>query len=770
MFCPYCGEKIEDNSSFCSACGKSLKKSHEMTEMSSNNPTYNSEKKSSINRTQVLIFIGAFTFWIFMVFIFLFVRPFSKNIDSQKESSNQQKVTSTDNVPISTDLKSTGLIVNDKDSGQTRFYYVYDDNKNLEYDITISGGDSCTTYTVLHYVYKDGLPHVCQTLLYFDYSSDLELNGIPDEEIYEYTTFNYNANGQLINEVGSNDGEGVEYIYNNKGQLIKEIHNAQMPEAGSRWVTYISYDEDGKKTFEKKTFATGDTYETSFIYDSAGKLIKEGDTVYEYDSEGHMVKRVDGKTVYTYTYISNPKKSQANLDVIKNIVDLNIFESIANEQSSATQSTEWKEAYIDYIIDSQNYYDGFDSPQYVYALVNLNNDSIPELYINFGSTAGGDAICTYYEGQVIEQLLWNYGLSYIEGQNIFRNSGGHMGYYYDEIYSFKNGQFDLLHKGEYELADNSQSYDTNQYYYYWDETPVSSESEYMNLLNAAIDTQQSISPLDDSNYDINTGLYVGDGVYNSYEDIIEAIKIYPQKVFSVSSMAKSTNPTNKENSSSALGGQWIQKGQDWNYLTDDGNTARSTWLWLDGNHDGIAELYHFDVYGTMSKSTTVRLGDNIETITVFIDDNGSATGYTEEFYDNGSIESFDIDPIIIPAYYITVDKGEYIYTLNNDGKQYDFKECKNAFINSIENRGNYYSANVQLDIYCILGAYTLTDFMTCTPYTQAYFSNDCIVNYYEDENISIADFISKEKKFNYMIVDSVNANGFITSCTFFYGG
>lgn len=192
-------------------------------------------------------------------------------------------------------------------------------------------------------------------------------------------------------------------------------------------------------------------------------------------------------------------------------------------------SNEWKEAYINYVNEHGNTYDSFGHAMEIYKLVNINNDSIPELYINFGSTADGDVICTYYDGKVLEQPMWNYGFSYIEGQNIFRDAGGHMDVYHDKIYSIENGQFVLLHEGNYGAADNSHvQFDSDGYPiydYYWDGTEVSSETEYMNLLNEVYNAQQAITPFDGAEYDSETWRYVGNGLCD-YEEIIEAINTY----------------------------------------------------------------------------------------------------------------------------------------------------------------------------------------------------------------------------------------------------
>lgn len=212
-------------------------------------------------------------------------------------------------------------------------------------------------------------------------------------------------------------------------------------------------------------------------------------------------------------------------DEINNCLPLDISTfTIKNEASN-----EWKEAYINYVNEHGNIYDSFGHTMEIYKLVNINNDSIPELYINFGSTAGGDVICTYYDGKVVEQPMWSNGCSYMEGQNIFRDAGGHMDVYHDKIYSIENGQFVLLHEGNYGATDNAHiQFDSDGnpiYNYYWDGTEVSSETEYMNLLNEVYNAQQAITPFDGAEYDSETWRYVGNGLCD-YEEIIEAINTY----------------------------------------------------------------------------------------------------------------------------------------------------------------------------------------------------------------------------------------------------
>lgn len=187
-------------------------------------------------------------------------------------------------------------------------------------------------------------------------------------------------------------------------------------------------------------------------------------------------------------------------------------------------SSEWKQAYIDYINEHR------DQPMaddFLYKLVDINGDVTPELYVNYGTTAAGDAICTYAGGSVVEQSMWNYGFSYLEGQNRFRNAGGHMDVYYDKIYTIENGQFVLLCQGNYGASDNTHvSLDSNGlpiYTYRWNGTEVASEAEYTDLLHQAYDMQKAVTPFDGADFDSDAGRYVGNGLCN-YEEILVAIR------------------------------------------------------------------------------------------------------------------------------------------------------------------------------------------------------------------------------------------------------
>ena len=204
-----------------------------------------------------------------------------------------------------------------------------------------------------------------------------------------------------------------------------------------------------------------------------------------------------------------------------------VLENLTGEKTD--QEDAWKSAYLNYIETNTQIEDPEKGThREIYKLLDLNEDGVPELYINFGSTAGGDAILSYFNGEIVEQKMNNYGFRYIEGANLFRDFGGHMDEYYDKIYTLENGNFVLLYSGEYGAEDNSKvEYGDDGmpvYQYFWENEEVSSE-EYDRKLNEVYDTEKEVNIFLDAQYDSGRGRYVGNGLCD-YQEIIEAIKTY----------------------------------------------------------------------------------------------------------------------------------------------------------------------------------------------------------------------------------------------------
>lgn len=195
-----------------------------------------------------------------------------------------------------------------------------------------------------------------------------------------------------------------------------------------------------------------------------------------------------------------------------------------------THEMSWKDAYTRYIYDTKDDWRNYgDADSYTYKLINIDGNNIPELYIDFGTTAGGSVLCSFYKGSVIEQAMWNLGLSYIEGENLFMDTGGRMDVFFDHIYSIQNGAFVLQSSGECGASDNSNvQYDEDGnpiYEYFWNGKKLSSRSEYEALLDGAYDSKRSVRIADCMEYDVEAGRYVGEGICN-FEEILEQIGNY----------------------------------------------------------------------------------------------------------------------------------------------------------------------------------------------------------------------------------------------------
>lgn len=288
---------------------------------------------------------------------------------------------------------------------------------------------------------------------------------------------------EWLDDAFSMKNEGTDYVVFYGIKIGDNITDADTAMKNNGWLTY--YTNENSSAY--LTTINNRAFMASFDADEDGKVI--------------------------FWYLNNWPQGE---DIYEVLNGQTYAEESEEAQETPAAASQWKQAYIDYI----NNHGQFETSK----LVNINNDEIPELYINFGTTASGDVLCSYAGGTVIEQQMYNYGFSYIEGKNLFRDLGGHMDVYYDKIYTIQDGQFVLLYSGDYGAEDNTniQLDESGMpiYNYYWNGTQVSSQEEYMSLLDQVYSTEQAITPYDGAQYE--DGRYVGNGLCD-YDEIIEAI-------------------------------------------------------------------------------------------------------------------------------------------------------------------------------------------------------------------------------------------------------
>lgn len=141
----------------------------------------------------------------------------------------------------------------------------------------------------------------------------------------------------------------------------------------------------------------------------------------------------------------------------------------------------WKAAYLKYLQT--------ESAGYIqFALVYVDGDDIPELYMSGDCEATGDAICAYRDGAVVRQYLRRIGGGdYIPGSGLLINTNGNMGYYTTHIFRLEGSGFTCLWEGleaqEYQGDHHTTTFTIGE--------RVVSEAEYYAAIHSIIDTEQT---------------------------------------------------------------------------------------------------------------------------------------------------------------------------------------------------------------------------------------------------------------------------------------
>ena len=133
---------------------------------------------------------------------------------------------------------------------------------------------------------------------------------------------------------------------------------------------------------------------------------------------------------------------------------------VTSAAPSTPQLPQWKTAYQNYInLLDPNEYEGF-------ALVYVDNDEIPELFLMGTCEATGEALCTYSDGSVRTQQYGRlYGLSYGVRTGRYKHFNGNMGHYSLSLCTLENGVFRTVISGMQEEDYTTYDPDTGSLLY-----------------------------------------------------------------------------------------------------------------------------------------------------------------------------------------------------------------------------------------------------------------------------------------------------------------
>ena len=116
---------------------------------------------------------------------------------------------------------------------------------------------------------------------------------------------------------------------------------------------------------------------------------------------------------------------------------------------------DWRKAYEEYLWNAW----GQDNigETFLYSLIYVNDDDIPELVLDSMFEAGGCLILTYKDGYIDVLQTSRLYFSYEERKNLLNNSEGCQGIYYDYIYKIEYGKWKRVATGNYEDFINEEA-------------------------------------------------------------------------------------------------------------------------------------------------------------------------------------------------------------------------------------------------------------------------------------------------------------------------
>lgn len=202
--------------------------------------------------------------------------------------------------------------------------------------------------------------------------------------------------------------------------------------------------------------------------------------------------------------------------------------AVSVEETDAIESpTEWGQAYLEYLDKLAD--DPYDDPlDYSYSLAYIDDDDIPELWIDTNVEAGGELIVTYNNGETTEQQLSRIGSSYIPKSGLIYTDTGHMDYYPVYITKLENGIFSNLASGIYYMSEEAlniiretEYYDESLYTYEWEDREVT-EDEFDRNISNYIDRSQLVRPDQEYQYEEIISI-LNNGKWLSYNHRYELI-------------------------------------------------------------------------------------------------------------------------------------------------------------------------------------------------------------------------------------------------------
>lgn len=225
------------------------------------------------------------------------------------------------------------------------------------------------------------------------------------------------------------------------------------------------YDDEGELTSCMLDGLSG-----SGMYDAdTGKVVMD----YKYDDDGNSTE------IFIYPYEETIEEERFGVDPSKTEILTGGARVI-----DTTQCKEWAEPYYDMISQVKDEDELTDITKC--RLIYINDDDVPELWIDYGYGYAGAKICTV-NGDEVDEVWFSHGYAYyVERENSVYISQGHMGNYADDIYEIQNGKYHRITGGTYAESGDWIEDEGPVMTYYWENEEVT-EQEYEDHLEKAFD-------------------------------------------------------------------------------------------------------------------------------------------------------------------------------------------------------------------------------------------------------------------------------------------
>lgn len=213
-----------------------------------------------------------------------------------------------------------------------------------------------------------------------------------------------------------------------------------------------------------------------------------------YMGDGNWRITADGIYFCQHTpELSNIKFADITFTVTQNPDSCFDGYSVTGMSVAPTDNSEWARAYYDYLTKGNLESDFYDEAEdYLLCFCYIDEDDIPELYVNAGISAGY-ALYTYYDGKVV-RLFNSAGsndIEWIEGSGRVLYAQGLSAMYAESvwIYEMANGELQQIAEGTLITQDYADWYEGNLPPSTWNGQDVT-EEEYREQLNEVFDTAQ----------------------------------------------------------------------------------------------------------------------------------------------------------------------------------------------------------------------------------------------------------------------------------------